>query len=716
MFSKIQNIAKISVLAIGLPVLSFAQSIRANANLTVNPVFTPSAPVIDGLLDDYCWRATTILGIVNPNALLGSGAFPQSIAQPNNVNDNGTTGPPPASPPASIYTGRSATFSLVWDQDNLYFAAKVVAPDIANSTTTFAGEGIELFFNNGNGTSSLIPGGTNFPQRYNPSKDGQQVFDYGPTNALTSKFLVAGDGFRNAGGLAVTNFNAAALKTSDGYTMEGRISWKDINVEFINILTGQYNTADVDKMPSKNRIPFRFDISNNIGSSTPGGRLGQFMWNQCCWNSNWTASQDFGVMKLIGEPGTVTVEGINITIPGSGMNPIATPATTLQLKAIVAPEAANQNVRWNLIGNTIATGEPIVSISPNGIVSPFNDGVVTITATTIALPTTTSFIVITITGQRKPTSITMAGANIETNWGSSVITSTILPDGSPQAITYSLNEVSKNYATINSLTGVVRSKATTTSFVVTVIGTSVANKTLTGTYGLSILKQSPVSCFTVNAYSNIVQCRTLSNFTLGNNGVGFATGQRLGLVMDYVDYYNTTIVGAIPTDLYTIESTLTGGSFVEKTVNGYELVLNGNSSRGTITGTYLYNATPRVITVRIDRNSATTCTGMPIPFMDVRNTTLAGGCSLVSILGINETSSEVAKVSVYPNPANESVTVAADGLVSVVVYNLIGAQVAAVAASANEAKINTSGLTSGVYIVTAKFKNGRTTSHKLAIE
>ncbi len=719
MFKIVQKIGKISLLALGLPILSYAQgSVRENGtggrfgNYTVFPVFTPAPPVIDGLLNDFCWRGANILGVANPNAFnTSTQSFPLSLLKQNNINDNGTTGTPVAPPPVSVYAGRSASFSLVWDESYLYYAVKVVAPDIAAATTPHAGENIELFFNNGNGTSTLTPGETNWPRKYDAAKDNQVSLSYSPTAANTTRFLTKGSGFTVEGGFDVTDYLAATLKTSDGYVMEGKISWSDINIEFINLLTGQL--ADETKKPSKDRVPFRFDITNSIGKVGGTGKIGQLTWNQCCWNSNWTASQDFGTMKLIGVPGVVSVDGLTLTVPGTDLNQITAPAADLVLNAIVSPESANQNVTWSVINNVVASGEPIVKISPTGLISPLNNGIVTVSATTVATPRTTAFIVITVTGQITPTLLTMTGTNIDANWGSSTVKATVLPANTPQEVRYSLNEESKAYATVNSITGVVASKASSEVFTVTVIGTSVANKTVIGTFMVDISKQTPVKCFTINSYLNINQCRTLNTFNLGNNGVSFGSKFRVSLLMQYNDKYNTTAPGIIPSELVSITGrSLPTGTNVKRTANGdYDLEINGNSYFVTLTGYYLYSPTPIVVIGRILNTFSTTCDGTgSITGFDVRI-----ACSTLAS-DINSPSSEVSKVSIYPNPASDFVTVSADGLASVTVYNLVGAKVATVAASSNEVNVNTSGFTSGIYIVTTTFKNGRTSSQKLAIE
>ena len=66
-------------------------------------------------------------------------------------------------------------------------------------------------------------------------------------------------------------------------------------------------------------------------------------------------------------------------------------------------------------------------------------------------------------------------------------------------------------------------------------------------------------------------------------------------------------------------------------------------------------------------------------------------------LGVDE--NEVNTVSVYPNPAKDVLTVKAENLSSVVVYNSLGQRVFAQDVDANETVIDMSNFEAGIYMV-----------------
>jgi len=72
-------------------------------------------------------------------------------------------------------------------------------------------------------------------------------------------------------------------------------------------------------------------------------------------------------------------------------------------------------------------------------------------------------------------------------------------------------------------------------------------------------------------------------------------------------------------------------------------------------------------------------------------------------------------VSILPNPASGSVTVTGDSLRKVEIHNLLGQLVACANINSDSITIDLSGLTRGVYLVTATDRNGRQHARKLAV-
>jgi len=65
----------------------------------------------------------------------------------------------------------------------------------------------------------------------------------------------------------------------------------------------------------------------------------------------------------------------------------------------------------------------------------------------------------------------------------------------------------------------------------------------------------------------------------------------------------------------------------------------------------------------------------------------------------------VNNLTVYPNPANNQITIEMANLASVEIYNLLGAKVLNIQMSNNQVDVST--LNSGVYVVKATDKNGQ---------
>lgn len=375
---------------IGYPVPGTG-SVIAPSNLTVtsNAINTP--PVLDGLLTDNAW-------IANP--------LNNTILNKINKCDGGTSpqNQPPATMPGSNFNERSASFSTTWDNDYLYVAIEVTDPDVVAGVSTVSS--IDMFFNNGNGRSAHPNITTSFPRAYNYARDVQFIFRTGTnaTSATTSNAMT----YANAGLYSYdyqftdNDIKAVVRKTATGYVMEARFDWKKINREFVNSITGLY--TDLSKLPSQSRIPLGFDIAVNYKNTTSlqCGNIGdsnvQLMWNQCCYNRNWTESQYFGHLKLGGvPPQLVTTASI------SGSNQITVVGGTQQMTASYLPSNANFGTSftgWSVSPTSIAT------ISGTGLLQALANGNVTVTG---SYGTISASKIITISGQCSPFDIQFIG-------------------------------------------------------------------------------------------------------------------------------------------------------------------------------------------------------------------------------------------------------------------------------------------------------------------
>ena len=80
--------------------------------------------------------------------------------------------------------------------------------------------------------------------------------------------------------------------------------------------------------------------------------------------------------------------------------------------------------------------------------------------------------------------------------------------------------------------------------------------------------------------------------------------------------------------------------------------------------------------------------------------------------GVDENMTQ--SVSIYPNPTKDMLTVKADNLSSVEIYNSIGQMVYSKTADANETVINTSDFEAGIYMVRIN-ANGNEVTKKISV-
>lgn len=753
MIKKILRIVSVASGLLLLSTLGFSQTVINNGNFTFSGLYTPAPPVLDGEATDACWSNATLGGESNENRLgaVTAGVFRTLIAKQNNHVDNGTaSGPPPAS--GQIPSGVSASYSLVWDLDNIYFIVKVVDPRLPTSGASTGKAAIEMFFNNGNGRSAFAPGAPNFPWKYEPAKDMQLIANFS-VYSTTATLLknIQGEFFHGGGGIQSSSLERAAVVkgTSDGYIVEGRIAWSAINQEFLDPTTGQVpNTGPgANFKPSSNRPALGLDAGVNIPNQTLSDRGAQLMWNQCCWNTNWTQSQHFGHLKLVGAPKLFTATGISITdISNNAVSQVTNPGQVLELKATVSPVDASQNVKWSVNG-TNGGGFSLASIDNLGKLTPLNNGVVTITASTLpiivvdgsvyttqtianntTIPSINQSIVITISGQSVVTSVNVTAPGIDVNWGTSAPKASTQPANTSNMVTWSMIDPT-GLAKMNTLTGEVTSTALADG-VVTVVGTSIVNG-MKGYFELPITKQSPIDCFVITSYSNInTSTRTKGVLTFGGFSSTGSLRTRITLRPQYLNKYiftptaiaNTTavseLISLIPDDLVSITGNFgtNGSGQIQKAGEGWQISFNQNQARNvTITAIYLNNPTVReVVIASINSGYCTTCSGSGVGF-DITNSVAGAnpGCGNFS-LAITDDVSE-STFQLYPNPATESITIAADGITNVLVLNLVGGIVLTSNVVSNSLTLPTSSLNAGVYFVRVKRKGGQVSTQKLII-
>ncbi len=86
-------------------------------------------------------------------------------------------------------------------------------------------------------------------------------------------------------------------------------------------------------------------------------------------------------------------------------------------------------------------------------------------------------------------------------------------------------------------------------------------------------------------------------------------------------------------------------------------------------------------------------------------------------VGVNTLTNQGQKLIVYPNPAQEKITIqsSSNDLKLVKIYNILGHEVLQTMASGMQSDINLSDLSEGIYFVKAT-QNGEEFSHKIIIQ
>ena len=592
----------------------FAQSVYQDpnrtpigSNKTVLGFFTSSPPIIDGILDDDCWTmAPGAVGATSGGAgyNAGSTSFPsQPVQMRINLMDNGVNAPsfPPSNTfPTASYPTSAGSFGTSWDKDYLYFAIYVIDVEIANATI-ITGDyyGISLYLNNGNGTSGATTKLANdYPSLLEISgRDVQLALGYVPVGTAAEYPLIGDPGISVPQGIGIQNYpgsyKIAVKKMFNGYIYEGKISWKVLNKEFYKESDGSWDVSkgnesqwapDAAGFTGSGRPPLRIDVGIDLYGTQKANPRGQMMWNQCCYNINWSRTQFYGYMSLQGAIVDVVCPS-SITVSVSSVN-ISTPNGTATAKATVNA-GATKEIAWGVLGTT-SGGFPLAIIDKNtGVVTALNNGTVTVMAKsdnkTCASIASTSGVngtaSITISNQVAPTGFNIAGAGIASNWGTSTLSTTAIPANAPNYVTWSI-EPASNLATINSITGVLEATALG-SGTVTVKATSIANGVFS-TRVINISTPAVISCFGINAYTKINQCNRPSKFiaTVG----GLSIGDQINLLAQYYDPA-LAFAGEIPASLmnYSLLTVPGSGNYkLTKTARDWILTFGQITGRLTV--------------------------------------------------------------------------------------------------------------------------------------
>ncbi|HEX8546565.1 MAG TPA: sugar-binding protein [Cytophagaceae bacterium] len=223
-----------------------------------NAMINAGTPIIDGEIDKVYDMS---------NVLTKSLQQPQKLECPPSV----VPGPP---------LNNIATFGLAWDFTNLYVAVKVIDASVVQ------GDNIELFLSLTNSRTDKCP--LNWPAKYEPD-DIQLLFDAKSPIVIKSP--------QDPQGVYAALTNSSFKKTSNGYIMELQLAWEYL--EFYSDPKGDFREGRL----------IGFDVKN-VDYDTPGTKLSEAHWNQCCFDRAWTETKNFGTATFKGITSTRDVQEV----------------------------------------------------------------------------------------------------------------------------------------------------------------------------------------------------------------------------------------------------------------------------------------------------------------------------------------------------------------------------------------------------------------------
>ncbi|MDX2191276.1 MAG: T9SS type A sorting domain-containing protein [Bacteroidota bacterium] len=701
-----------------------AQSIVSPLNNTIVGWFVGNPPVIDGYINESTWTApyssSVTTGTSTFGAGLNNGMFPNLINVQVSVDDKGVVQPTvPAPPPAPSMFNTTASFGLAWDNTYLYFAAIVYDPNlnfnVPNIPPVQNGLGVELYFamdkDNVSKKTSLA---AVWPPVLNNGWEGQLFLNNVGTanNPLTTLNKGNGGGvgmiFTDNDVLAYAQPVTHPITGQGGYAIEASIKWEKLNNQWINPSNGSY--TDSTKKPLAGRI-FRFDIGNTISKGNPLVRVAKQFWNMCCFDDNYQEAQYYGTAILSGLNQVVCPTSLT---PQSSSTTIGTALGNVNLSPLTpTPQTATAQVKWQII-NPNPTLEIAGQVNSAGLVSAINNGIVTVMGTSTCSTTTSAISIITITGQSVPTGLTIqttATSPITGMWQKVPFTANVIGSGvltSQQVIWSVQNPSGKILATINSLTGILRSTSVGNG-VVTITATSVANSTVKNSITLSV---EPVltlsSCNTwLTSFAYGSKCRTFKTLTLA----GFTNSIPLSTVY----YVKDSVPLIVPPELFNYKIKNITKSAELSTSSDYSIALFNAQASGTftLTGTYLNDTTLKIITiVRLNSSKTSLLTTSPGCTGNLVLDNVNPSCNVGIVQNITDKTSK-SRSSVYPNPSTGDVNVMVNENAEIELFDIIGNKIQ----YAHAAKAYCFNIAiRGIYLIRVAYSNGESDIHKVIIQ
>lgn len=343
---------------------------------------------------------------------------------------------------------------------------------------------------------------------------------------------------------------------------------------YMDFCNGWINTLDFD---NGNTVSgFVTGLANNFGNAASGigiltpsiSSTGELYYLARSLNANTT-----GIYKISFQP--ITVSGITMT----GGNVINT-QTTLAFEAGIQPtNASDALVLWDVQPSNLASISFSGVNANNAVLTPIQDGVVTVTAISSGDITKKQLIVVTISGQTPLTSInitTTSNFSITSDNGTLQLGIDFVPSNfSNKTILWSVSKKSINVDVTLDINGLLTSIGENGT--VTIVGTSASNSAIQSTKVVTITGQNPLTAINITASTFTI---TTDNGTL-----------QLGMAFTPANFINKSITWSISNQSSNVLASINSSGL---------LSTNGGNGTVTILGTSVANASissSKVITI-----------------------------------------------------------------------------------------------------------------------
>ncbi|UAY52782.1 putative Ig domain-containing protein [Ferruginibacter albus] len=242
-------------------IISGTPTVAGTSNVTINAINAGGT-------------GTKIVTITINNATDAAGVVtcykaPGTITIDGNLNETGWNLNKSISKSVTGTVNNTATFGVLWDNNNLYIGAKIIDANLySESADLWNDDALEIYIDANNNKAASYDG-----------KDNQFIIGYNKTTAFTKT--------------AITGLQFKTVAITGGYTVEVAIPWSQLGLT-----------------PSAG-LSIGFDAGND-DDDNGGDRDGQAVWNGTI--NNYQSTADFGILTLNANTSTITSSRPSITV------------------------------------------------------------------------------------------------------------------------------------------------------------------------------------------------------------------------------------------------------------------------------------------------------------------------------------------------------------------------------------------------------------------